>query len=135
MRRRVNAADAEAQPFLVWNAFVDLLACEEYSALDPSQRPAHLAFWYESEVQNGGHDQYFGNHGTERAGETAAALRGLGLGSQAALLEQASAALETPDYIQRLGEVDAAFDGCRPSISDALRAHLAEAPDRYVEFV
>jgi hypothetical protein len=135
MRRRVIAADAEAQPFLVWNAFVDLLACEEYSALHPSQRPAHLAFWYESEVQNGGHDQYFGNQGTERVRETVAALRGLGLGSQAALVEQACAALESPDSAQKPGEADAAFDGCRPSISDALRAHLAEAPDLYVEFV
>jgi hypothetical protein len=25
----------------------------------PEQRPAHLVFWYESEVENGGHFQYF----------------------------------------------------------------------------
>jgi hypothetical protein len=135
MRRHVVAADAQAQPFLVWNAFIDLLACEEYAALDPFQRPAHLAFWYESEVQNGGHDQYFGNQGTERVGETVAALRGLGLADQAYLLEQAHAALEKPDRIQKLAEADAAFDACKRSVVEALRAHLAEATGLYVELV
>ena len=135
MRRRVIAAAAQAQPFLIWNAFIDLVASEEYSALEPSQRPAHLAFWYESEVQNGGHDQYFGNQGTERVGETVAALRGLGLGDQAALLEQAYAALEKPDYIQKVAEADGAFDACKPSVVEALQAHLAEATDLYVELV
>jgi hypothetical protein len=135
MRRRVVAADARAQPFLVWNAFVDLLACEDYSALEPSQRPAQLAFWYESEVQNGGHDQYFGNQGTERIGETAAALRGLGLPEQADLLERTYALLETPDYLEKLVQADAAFDACRPSVTEVLQAHLAGATDLYVELV
>jgi len=48
----------------VWNAFVDVLAMEEYADLDPVQRIPHLCFWYDSELQNGGHFQYFENRNT-----------------------------------------------------------------------
>jgi hypothetical protein len=41
-----------------WNAFIQLLALTDYDELAPQQRAAHLVFWYESEVQNGGHLQY-----------------------------------------------------------------------------
>ena len=133
MRRRVDAAEARAHPNLIWNAFIDVLACEDYSALKPSQRSAHLVFWYESEVQNGGHDQYFGNQGTERVGETVAALRELGLGCQAAVLEAAVAALKESDYVQKLAQADNAFHACRPNVVEALKTHLAAATELYVE--
>jgi hypothetical protein len=68
-------------------------------------------------------------------GETVAALRGLGLGDHAALLERAHAALEKPDYSQKLAEADAAFDVCKPSVAEALQAHLAGATDLYVDLV
>jgi hypothetical protein len=42
--------------------------------LSAEQRPAHLVFWYESEVQNGGHFQYFENRGTEHLAATIEAL-------------------------------------------------------------
>jgi len=64
VRRRVDAAAAAREPHMVWNAFVDLIATEDYADLSPLQRKAHLVFWYESEVQNGGHGQYFENQGS-----------------------------------------------------------------------
>lgn len=57
--RTLMKQELEHSPWLVWNAFVDLLATEKYEDLSPEQRPAHLVFWYESEVQNGGHMQLF----------------------------------------------------------------------------
>lgn len=63
--RSLTKQEVEAEPFRVWNAYVDLLAMEKYGALSREQRPAFLVFWYESEVQNGGHFQYFENRGTE----------------------------------------------------------------------
>jgi hypothetical protein len=52
---------------------------------------AHLAFWYDSEVQNGGHLQYFENQGTARVGEVVGALRRLGADCQADILLRAKA--------------------------------------------
>lgn len=44
--RSLTKEEVEAEPFQVWNAFVDLLSMEDFSDLSPEQRPAHLAFWY-----------------------------------------------------------------------------------------
>ncbi len=51
---------------------------EDYDDLSPEQRPAHLVYWYESEVQNGGHLQYFENRGTEHLAAAVKALGSLG---------------------------------------------------------
>jgi len=63
--RMLTKPQVDAEPFRIWNACVDLLATEDYRDLGKEQRPAHLVFWYESEVQNGGHLQYFENRGVE----------------------------------------------------------------------
>lgn len=141
-RRKVNAAAANAQPHLVWNAFVDLLAMEHYEDLTPLQRQAHLAFWYESEVQNGGHGQYFENRGTEHLGATCKALMELGLEDHAALLGRAlkvvaaqppGTAWERLFHDGAIEELDKDFHKCQPTIIQALERHLAAHTDAYVE--
>src|SRR5258707_8156371 len=90
--RTLTKQQADAEPFRVWNAYVRLLAGERYEDLSPEQRPAHLVFWYESEVQNGGHPQYFENRGTEHLSATIEALRALGgVCQQQVLLEAGEA--------------------------------------------
>ena len=42
--RTLTKEEVEAEPFLVWNAYVDLLAREGYDDLSVEQRPAHLVF-------------------------------------------------------------------------------------------
>ena len=91
--RRLTKQEVDAQPFRVWNAYVDLLAMEDYRDLAEEQRPAHLVFWYESEVQNGGHLQYFENRGTEHLQETVNALGLLGAGCQQQILREAGEVL------------------------------------------
>src|SRR5437016_4501842 len=71
---QLTSKEVEAEPFCVWNSFVNLLAKHSYEELSAEQRPAHLVFWYESEVQNGGHLQYFENRGVEHLAKTIAAL-------------------------------------------------------------
>src|SRR5687768_6411413 len=73
-RKAVSAVALEREPHLAWNAFVDLVASTNYEQLHPRQRPAHLAFWYNAEVQNGGHYQYFENSAGRRTAETIVAL-------------------------------------------------------------
>jgi len=142
MRRTVERARLRLEQHLVWNAFIDLLAMEDYGALSVIQRKAHLAFWYDSEVQNGGHGQYFENRGVSRLSETTAALRDLGLECQAEVLSRASAALSTTepgaDWADTLpdsfiDELDAAFHRCTPTVTEALEQHLARHIAEYVE--
>ena len=55
VRRRLGRALVAHQPYERWNAFIDLVATEDANSLTATQRTAQLAYWYDSEVQNGGH--------------------------------------------------------------------------------
>lgn len=139
MVRKLSARKARAAPHLIWNAFVDLIATEEYSALTSKQRLAHLAFQYESEVQNGGHYQYFVNQSGTRAPETVDALTSLELDAQADVLGKAisrwHSQVRTPPVtadhfvqdaeLDEFGDLDQAFHACPRSILDALSAYLS----------
>ena len=74
IRRAIKRSEYEAAPDVAWNAFVDIVAMESPDDLSEIQRQAHFAFWYDSEVENGGHLQYFENHGTLHADATIHAL-------------------------------------------------------------
>lgn len=142
MKRTVERARLQQAPYLVWNAFIDLLATEQYLDLSPIQRTAHLVFWYDSEVQNGGHGQYFENRGVNRLAQTVAALKELGLVCQATVLAGAGAALSATepgtDWTDTLSdrfvdELDAAFHRCTTTVTEALERHLGEHAAEYVE--
>lgn len=144
--RTVTKREAEAEPFRIWNAYVDLLACEDYDDLTVEQRFAHLVFWYESEVQNGGHLQYFENRGTEHLEETIEALGVLGAPCQQRILRQTSALfLSSPrlrissveEYVARALEVefstyDLQFGECSPSLTDCLEQYLVNHQSLFV---
>lgn len=141
MRRVVERRDLEKEPHLIWNAFIDILAMESYADLSPIQRHAHLVFQYDSEVQNGGHGQYFENCGLDRLDETLAALAALGLPCQANLLSRTTAILSTREPGQEwddvldsslIKELDDAYYRCEPTATKALERHLA---DHLVEYV
>lgn len=143
---RVAKADLVNDPYAVWNAFVHLLATTEHSGLAPRQRPAHLAFWYDSEVQNGGHFQYFENRGLQLVPETIAALEYLGATPQASVLEEALAIASSRTWgeIQSAGEfvsgasesglfrLDMTYCRCRPELIELLEAHLKQNPSWFV---
>jgi hypothetical protein len=136
--RSLTKQEVEAEPYRVWNAFVDVLAMEDYGRLSPEQRPAHLVFWYESEVQNGGHFQYFENRGTEFLTATVEALGLLGATCQQQVLREAGARwlsrsrsrVETAQEFcdtaleGEFDSFDSRFHGCSPSLQQVLEAHL-----------
>jgi hypothetical protein len=142
VKRTVDAVAAGREPHLIWNAFIDLIAAENYDDLSPLQRKAHLAFWYDSEVQNGGHGQYFENQGRQRLRETVAALHDLGLSCQARVLERAADRLAAADSQGEwndilpdgfVEELDDAFHACRPDVTTALGQHLRVNESQYVD--
>jgi hypothetical protein len=131
----------------VWNAFVELLAMAKYDDLAPSRRGAHLAFFYDAEVQNGGHLQYFHNRRRDPTAETIQALDALGADDQARILEQALArwnsaarllAADLREYsaIAMEGEfedLDSAFYRCPVQIMDHLERYLAAHEADFIE--
>ena len=143
MRRRLSQQLVAREPHERWNAFIDLISMEEEKDLTPIQRTAHLAFWYESEVENGGHLQYFLNSAGGRAEAAIPALRALGAAAQADLLEAALkewSAAERPDeedeeVDETLGDLDERFSACEPSITELLERYLDQHEAEFIEFV
>jgi len=142
----VTRKDASENPHLIWNAFVDLLASCGYAELSVEQRLAYLVFWYDSEVLNGGHLQYFQNRDTEYLDETIVSLGLLGATCQQQVLREAGALfLRHPrKQIRTLEEyaatareggfsaLDRRFYDCSPSLQECLERHLKEHQSRFV---
>ena len=146
VRRRVSR---DSGPDAAWNAFVDLIATEEYADLDPVQKVAHLAFWYDSEVQNGGHLQYFQNRGTGLVPETLEALKVLGAHCQLGILARAAAVYDrkprknvenVDEYVDEalegeFEEFDDKYYACQPEIADLLERYFEQYRASFVEEV
>jgi len=144
--RSLTRQEVAAEPHRLWNAYVDLLAMEVYLELSPEQRPAHLVFWYESEVQNGGHLQYFQNRGTERLAETIAALGSLGACCHQQILREAgelwhehsrgrvTSAQEFHETALdgEFDTFDARFHACTPKLQSCLETHLRDHEATFV---
>jgi len=147
-KRLLRQSSFEEDPAAAWNAFLDVVAVHDPQMLDPSQISAGLAFMYDSEVQNGGHFQYFENHGLGLVSATIEALRVLGAISHAAILSEAGSVASEKDwglissplrYVSEEAELDlTALDDryhlCSPTLEEYLVRHLSEHPEWYIEF-
>jgi len=139
MRVSIPTRDAQEEPWTIWNAFIDVIG-RRPKELDLTQIPAHLVFVYESEVQNGGHLQYFENQGTKALDVTAEALKILGAPCHRHILQEAAilymAGERNPpetadDYVElalegQFDEFDRRFHACEPSLVNRLEKHLEE---------
>ena len=129
---------------------VDLCAMEELEACTPVQRLAALVFWYQAEVNNGGHFQYFVNKPSFPHREVVAALRELGATHSANVLDAALRQLggrlplfpETAEDFEAgreqfdLGEFDVKWgsDGDR-EIQAAMLRYLQAHESEFVQWV
>jgi len=66
------------------------IANERFSELSPSERVFILVWELEAEVNNGGFNQFFFNSAGDRASATPAALRAIGAGRTAAIVDEAN---------------------------------------------
>jgi hypothetical protein len=120
---------------------------EDYEDLVEGQRVAHLVFWYDSEVQNGGHLQYFRNPAGRHAGEAIAALREVGAEEQSSILGDAikrwdrgpRPRIETPEEFvaadQALfADLDSCFHDSDPSIHQCLERYLDDHESLFIEY-
>jgi len=144
---KLNRSLLERKPYEAWNAFVNLVATESYEALDNVQRIAYLCFWYDSEVQNGGHLQYFENRGTMLLNETQAALLFIGAECQRAVLETASRVFSSKTrgrietvkdfvaaaYSNEFAASDSAYHACQPTIQKLLADYFERNKSHFIE--
>ncbi|QCR31148.1 DUF4375 domain-containing protein [Lysinibacillus sp. SGAir0095] len=105
IKRTITKEMLNENPYEKWNQFIDLLAMEEYRDLTDIQKVAHLCFWYDSEVQNGGHLQYFLNRGTKLVQQSLDALKTIGANAQAHILTKAANTFNTMERA-RIDSVD-----------------------------
>ena len=129
-----------------WNAFIELIASTDSCDLASSQLPAQQAFFYELEVQNGGHLQFFANLGSECAREAVSSLRLIGADAQARILEEASADWQAvprsaptnaETYVDEalMAEFEGAdrrFHECRPSLLAILQRYFSAHEDQFI---
>lgn len=137
--KTLTTGEVEKNPNLIWDAFVGLVALEKYNDLAQDQRAAHLVFWYDNEVYNGGHLQYFANRRGQFLPETIAALRDLGAECQRLILCEAVQLFSSRGRppIQTVQEfsstaiegefssLDSRFYACVPSLHEYLQTYLA----------
>lgn len=135
---RLTRKELQSDPNLLWNSFINFLATSKPELMDAEQKAPYLVFWYESEVQNGGHLQYFENRGIDEGALTIDALHTLSAHAHAMILERAchqyksqtrKALTTSEQYAEeaRKGEfelLDEQFWRSEPSLVQALEQYL-----------
>lgn len=130
-------------PDNAWNRFVNYACTRELERVPAEILPAFLVFWYMSEVENGGHLQYFTNRCDDPFGMTVKALHDMGSAELSSTLEAAlfkwnSRERNDPESVEEYvtlaleGEfeaLDLAFGNAEPGIYELLDANL---PSRFV---
>jgi len=146
---KIRRSVLEKEEWRAWNAYVDMLSHSDYDALNAIQKVAYLAFWYDAEVCNGGHMQYFLNSAGAYAEETIKALPLLGASEHAKVLAEALALVcanplpaehgseiyLTSPLAGPLSQLDRAYGAAQPEITDLLRGYLQIHFDQFIEVV
>jgi hypothetical protein len=145
---RINRRRTKKPDLAVSKALTEIALMHEYEELDDVQKVAHLSIWYESEVNNGGHLQYFHNRRLQWIEETIAALATIGASGQAEILRRAvdrwqGTERRRPRTLmeyhgvqvgREFGDLDAAFYKCSPDISGLLDDYANANESHFVEW-
>lgn len=118
---------------------VDLFAMEPLEECTPVQRKAALVFWYQAEVNNGGHFQYFTNSAGAHRMEALQALRQLGAQKAAevlslAILTVAGSEQSHPRSLEEYAEQEA-DSGLRSLDSEYYKSADAEVQDALLSYL
>ena len=107
-----------------WNLFIYTITTKELDSLNKIQRKAVLCFWYDAEVNSGGHNSFFENYSSLDSSELYNALKEISNDEIAnnyknALKHQNND--EKEDYI---------FYRFNPSLTDYLQKYVEENKDK-----
>lgn len=104
------------------NRFIDEVCMGDGNDLTPAQRNAFLCFWYDAEVNNGGHGLYFDCHPEVSPDELADALRAVAPPAIAENFLSAVSGGDQDDY----AEADHTYFDFSPSLIDCLQAYVEQ---------
>ncbi|SHJ97301.1 protein of unknown function [Clostridium cavendishii DSM 21758] len=165
IRRTITKKELETSPYIKWNEFINLIAVEDYNELTYIQRVAQLCFYYDSEVQNGGHIQYFTNRKGQYLNETLEALKVIGAFKQLDIVSELINSYDILDeeninsrdeFIQKvlveydyefsrdeseerfdelIERVDREFYLCKPTINDLLEEYLKKYEEEFISLI
>ena len=148
LNRKKFESTTDQQSAIIEEVIV-LIAGADYLDLTPRQRVAQLVLFYDNEVCNGGHLQYFHNQGMTYAAELLRALEEIGARCEREIFAKASEyALANPvepvstlqEYHERARErefekLDRAYYKCRPSLGrDLLPEFIQKHLHEFIEF-
>jgi hypothetical protein len=153
--KELEKSKVDEAPYLVWNAFIEVVNGSQ-SELNDIQSVASLAFWYDSEIQNGGHLQYFENiynnyKNREEAfiKATLEALKIIGANKQADILNEAAKLYftkqrehpsSTEEFCElelqdEFGNIDGLYYKCAPDMNNYLEQYLHKYQGEFVTLV
>ncbi|MEQ1521905.1 MAG: DUF4375 domain-containing protein [Aestuariivirga sp.] len=146
---KISKREISADPYIIWNSFIELIGITRDRPLSPIQLNAHYCFRYESEVQNGGHLQFFENNGLDFALATHKALAELEFtGPESVLADALKIAfkmnwghIETAEQFVaealegRFDKFDDDYYNLDPPTIKLLEQHLEQHQDEYIEIV
>jgi hypothetical protein len=146
----------QKEPQLLWSTFVNFISKADTTEMNDTQMAAQLPFWYDSEVQNGGHLQYFENE-FQRLGTkldvlilaTLDALKIIGAQKQAEVLAKAADVYfskprphtQDPDEYSQIAlegefeKFDNEYYQCLPDLIDLLEKYVQNHTPDFVKVV
>lgn len=104
-----------------WNRFITEICMRDRASLNERQRDAVICFWYDAEMQNGGHSAYFDSDPIAAPEEAESAIRRIGGDAIADNFRKAAETGASGDW----EETDSAYFAFLPSLSDLLMDHVA----------
>lgn len=151
----IEKSKVEKEPYIKWNAFIELIA-RDPDKLNDIQGVAHFAWMYDSEVQNGGHLQYFENifniyKGKENivVSATLEALKIIGAKKQYKILSAASKRYFSKEKLHpstveefvdeelegEFEKLDNRYYDCEPDMNNFLEKYLQTHLSEFVKLV
>ncbi|TDK18456.1 DUF4375 domain-containing protein [Luteimonas aestuarii] len=106
----------------------------QYNASPEASRILFAAHWTQSEVRNGGFNQYFSNSTGVLAPEAVVAFRALGMPQSAAAIEQAMAFFDSP-YPRERNERQEALDAAWEASGDEDYEPFTDIDDLFFELL
>jgi hypothetical protein len=152
----IDKTKLENEPNLLWNTFLDMVVMHDIQELSDVQSIAKCVWAYDSEVQNGGHFQYFENaynvyknKAEAYVAATLEALKILGAKKHEKILTGASTQYfkqrskhpsTVKEYIEleddsKVAKYDDKYYDCSPDLNSYLEKFLHSHQNEFIEIV
>jgi len=112
-----------------WNRFIDEICIKEHPTLSSVQKAAVLSFWYDAEMNSGGHSGYFDCYPDIKPEDLIWALNEVGAKANIENFKDAVSSGANDDYIK----TDEVFYSIKPPLADILMKYVEEHKDEILK--